>query len=151
MSRIQTQGFSAEADFIATISLAERRELLRSTMIGAESAFDELGNVSEECRYDNWDGYGAKAITTDTLRNAYCVLEAIPIGYPSPSIGAEPDGAITLEWHRDRRHTLSVSVDDDGNLTYAALLGPSKVYGVEIFFGDLPAIILELVVKVLAA
>lgn len=151
MSQIQTHGFSAEAEFIATTSLAERRELLNSTMIGTESALDELGDVWEECRHDNWDGYGAKPVTADVLRNAYCFLQSLPLGCPCPSIGAEPSGMLTFEWHRDRRHSLSVSIDENSDLYYAALLGPSKTHGTEIFFGDIPNVIWDLIDRVVGA
>jgi hypothetical protein len=86
-----------------------------------------------------------------TLRNTYQLLESLPLGFPAPSIGAEPDGQLTLEWHRSPRRTLSVSVDGDGNLHYAALLGPNRAYGTEAFFGEFPDAIRQLVWKVYSA
>ncbi|MFH0937823.1 MAG: hypothetical protein V1899_00835 [Planctomycetota bacterium] len=67
---------------------------------------------------------------------------------PMPSVGAEPDGHVTLEWHHSSRRTLSVSVSPDGELHYAALFGASKVYGTEPFFGNVPKSILDLISQV---
>jgi hypothetical protein len=43
---------------------------------------------------------------------------------------------------------LSVSVSPDGELHYAALLGLSKAYGTEPFFGEAPRPILDLIFRV---
>ena len=111
---------------------------------------DELATVWEECRQSNWDGYQALAVSQDTLRYAYLFLELLPLGYPKPSVGAEPDGQLTLEWHRSPRQTLSVSVSPEGNLYYAGLFGANRVYGTEAFFGDVPQSILTLIRRVYA-
>jgi hypothetical protein len=100
---------------------------------------------------ENWDGCEASAVSQDTLRNAYSFLESLPIGFPAPSIGAEPDGHLTLEWHRSGRRTLSVSVSPDDELHYAGLFGPSRVYGTEAYFGEVPHSILDLIRRVYSA
>jgi hypothetical protein len=56
--------------------------------------------------------------------------------------------AFAFEWYSAPRKTLSVSVDDCGNLHYAALLGPDSVYGTEAFVGVLPKRILDLIYQV---
>jgi len=112
---------------------------------------DELGSVWNECSASDWDGYGAVAVTQDTLRNAYCVLESLPVGFPHPSIDAEPDGALTLEWYRSPRRTVSVSVDESSDLHYAALLGPNRQFGTEVFAGEMPDRIMALVDEVFSA
>lgn len=84
----------------------------------------------------------------DTLRNTYSLIESLPWDAPRPSLGAEPDGSLTLEWRRSPQHTLSVSVTPDGELHYAALLGPSRAFGTEAFFDELPEPILGLIRRV---
>ena len=96
----------------------------------------------------DWDGYGAIAVAQETLHNAFLFLESLPFGFPAPSIGAEPDGHLTLEWHRGRRRTLSVSVSPEGELHYAGLFGPSRVNGTEALFGEVPGSILDLIRRV---
>ncbi len=112
-------------------------------MLGLDlSVFEELATVADECRHSDWDGFGALAVTQETLRTAYCFLEALPLGFPAPSIGAEPDGHLTLEWHRSPRRTLSVSVSPDGELHYSALFGSSRAFGAEPFIGEIPEAVL---------
>lgn len=143
-----TAGFSPEAELVAKAARSGQRRLQSSNALGIEPVLDELGTVWEECRLPDWDGYGAAPVSQDTLRNAYILLDSFPLGFPHPSIGAEPDGQLTLEWHHSPRRTLSVSVTPDGELHFAALLGPNRVYGTEVFFGAVPQRILELIRQV---
>ncbi len=144
-----TPGFSKPAEFVTEQNSICSRHMHESSAFGIESLLrEEFSNVWEECRLENWDGYNALPLTQDTLQNAYAFLESLPLGFPRPSIGAEPDGQMTIEWHRSRRRTLSVSVSPDGELHYAALLGVGRTCGSEPFFGEIPKNILELVRKV---
>lgn len=146
------RGFSDAAQHVDDSTRRGRRHLNESNAFGIESvARDELGSVWEQCREPNWDGYNALPVSQDVLRNTYLLLESLPIGFPAPSIGAEPDGALTLEWHRSPRRTLSVSVGPEDELHFAALFGPNRVYGTEAFFGEVPESILELIRRVYAA
>jgi len=108
----------------------------------------ELNGLVSECGLPNWDGHGARPVLAKTIRQAQRFVEALPPGTRAPSVGAEPDGHVTLEWHRSARQTLSVSISPDGELHYAALLGASKTYGTEAFFGDVPECILVLISRV---
>jgi hypothetical protein len=59
---------------------------------------------------------------------------------------------LTLEWHSSPRRTLSVSITPEGDLHYAALLGPrKKAYGTEPFFDEVPKAILDLIGQVAPA
>lgn len=149
---LATSGFSKAAKYVDFQASQGRKRLQESSAFGMESTLrEELASVWEECREPNWDGYDALAVTQDVLRNTYVFLESMPLGFPRPSIGAEPDGDLTLEWHRSARRTLSVSVNAFGELQYSALFGPSRVYGTEAFFGDVPDTILNLIRRVYAA
>ncbi len=140
-----TYGSSEAARFLSAEAREPHRRLHGSNSLGIESALRELGEVWNQCREPNWDGFGAVAVSSDALRWAYAFLEALPLGTPVPEIGAEPDGSFTMEWHRSPRRTLSISVGADGDLHYAALFGPSRSYGTEAFFGDVPKDILALI------
>lgn len=150
---LTTRGASNEARFVAEQAEQGRQHLHDSYYLGlrAKGVFHELCEVADECRTPNWDGYGAEPVSTDTYRLAYCFLEALPLGTPAPSVGAEPDGHLTLEWYRSPYRTLSVSVSPEGDLHYSALIGPNKAYGTEAFFGDSPKTILDLIRRVYAA
>jgi hypothetical protein len=149
---VTTPGVSSSARFVEKSARREMRALQESNVFGLESLLrEELATVWEECRVADWDGYGAAPVSQDALRNAYSFLESLPIGYPAPSIGAEPDGHVTMEWYRTPRRTVSVSVSPDDELNYAGLFGPSRVHGTEAFFGEVPPSVLTLIQRVYSA
>lgn len=148
---ITTTGFSESA---RTVDGYRRREALRlreSEAFGLDSRLRaELEEVWEECQQPNWDGHDAIRVSVETLRNVYQLLECLPIGLHVPTISAEADGHLTLEWYRTPKRLLSVSVTPDGELHYAGKFGPNRVFGTEAFFGELPSAILGLIKKVYA-
>ena len=151
LAPLPTSGFSDEARNIANATNVQNRNWRTSAALGNQELFDALATVWNECKHPNWDGYDAHAVTQDTLRNAYRLLESLPLGLPSPTIGAEPDGELTLEWHHSPRRTLSVSVTADGYLHYSGLFGPNHTNGTVAFFGDLPAEILALIKRAIGS
>src|SRR6266705_124634 len=98
----------------------------------------EIQKIAEECAGAGWDGYGASAVTPEAVAQARLFAEAIPAELPMPTIGVEPDGALTFEWYRDPTQVLSVSVDATAALSYAAALGSEIISGTEIFDGRVP-------------
>lgn len=116
-----------------------------------EAKLQELAALSEECRLPNWDGQGAAPVSRETVGNASRFLHALPPEYPPPSLGVEPDGHLTLEWYRDPRWILSLSVSPESDLYYAALFDTSDVRGREVLYGDVPDIILGLIRRVFPA
>jgi hypothetical protein len=147
---LTTSGISPTANYVSQKSRESRLHIEKSQSLGAafENARQELCKTFDERCEPNWDGFGALPVTQDTYTQAYRFVEALPLGKCQPTIGAEPDGQITLEWHRGPYQTLSVSVSPDGDLHYSALIGPNKSYGTEAFFGDVPRTILDLIDRV---
>ena len=140
---------STEAKYVRDQIDEHNRFLHESAAIGMEKVIrEQLADVWEECHDPNWDGYNALPVIWDTYNNAERFLLGLPLGIPGPSIGSEPDGHITLEWHRSLRRTLSVSISPDDQLHYAALLGPARTCGTEPFFGEVPDSILDLIGRV---
>ena len=150
---VPTDGASDTARYVASQIEEGRRQLQNSFAFGmrAKGVFGELLQTLEECRESNWDGYGAQPVSDTTYQLAQKFIEALPLGTPAPSIGAEPDGHLTVEWYRSPRRTLSVSISPDGDLHYAALIGSAKAYGTEPFFGEAPKAIVDLIHRVMAA
>src|SRR5438309_1308430 len=116
------------ADRIDAAAQRHRNEF-RLSVLGHQEAFDELAEVYDECRNPGWDGYGANAVEHETLQLAYTLIESLPLGFPRPSVSAQPDGQLTLEWYRAPTRTLSLSIDPDGFIHYGGLFGPEKHFG----------------------
>lgn len=149
---VWTVGLSGDAQFVdrsARDSLLGFRKAY-SLDDGRRAVQAELAGQQEECSRPGWDGYGAEPVTMDSYRNAYRFIEALPSGFPMPSVGAEADGHLTLEWYRNPSRVVSVSVSPDGELHYAALLGFSaRRNGTEPFIGEVPADLLQLIRRVM--
>ena len=146
LSPMTTHAASETADYIARQSKEERRRMQASYALGLGAmGVDELYRIVEQCSNANWDGYGAMPVTRETFIQACNFMEALPLGTTAPSVGAEPDGHLTLEWYRSSRRILSVSISPEGELHYAALLGHRKIYGTEPFWGEVPRIILDII------
>lgn len=122
---------------------------MQKSQYGPESLIrGELADVWEECSQPGWDGFNALPVTWDSLSLTERLLRALPFGSCKPSIGAEPDGDITLEWGKTAHRRLSVSVSPDGLLHYAALLGAEKTCGSVPFIDEVPDTIRNLIRKV---
>lgn len=144
---MQTFGTSGAAEYVDR-QIAKGQEQLRKAILfgaGVKAAIEELHDIADECGSMGWDGYGAEPVGQETIRQSERFLNALPLGLAAPSVGVEPDGQITLEWYQSPRRILSVSISPEGELHYAALLGYSRRYGTEPFFGEIPAEILQLV------
>jgi len=50
---------------------------------------------------DNWDGYDALAITTETLHAARPILKSLPKTFGDPVCSPGADGSIVFEWLKD--------------------------------------------------
>lgn len=109
---------------------------------------EELKQLTLECGRENWDGHGGAPVAPETYEIARQLALALPENIPQPSTGVEADGHLTLEWYRDKRQVLSLSISPENNLYYAALIGESKRSGTEPFKGELPDDILRIVRRI---
>ena len=143
------RGASETARYVEEVALESQQFLNKSFAFGYESVLrGDLPAVWEECNMPNWDGYDALPVEESTFRNACRFLEFLPFGLPKPSVGAEPDGHITFEWYQSVRRLLSVSISPDAKLHYAALLGLKRAYGTEVYYQEVPEVILNLIRQV---
>ena len=147
-----TTGYSPSAEFIRDKIRSSLLELHKPEFYFSvlKKVLPELIEVKNQTAEAGWDGYSANPIGTETFARAYTLLEVLPNHIPPPTVGAEPDGDITLEWYHSPHRTLSVSISTEGDLHYAALIGPNKAYGTEVFYGEAPIGILDLIRRVYA-
>jgi len=114
-------------------------------IVGIEGVFKELcaevKKIEKECSMAGWDGYSATPVHPSSIEFARQFLRALPPGTKAPSVGADPDGHITLEWYAAPDRVLSISVSPEGILHYASL-GAARKFGSEVF--SVPAIPEEL-------
>jgi hypothetical protein len=95
------------------------------------------------CSKGNWDGEGAKAITSAAWRGALRLIDMFPTSFPKPEITASPDGSIVFEWYRQKDYILAVTISDEYKLHYNALFGQAEAYGTELSQDSLPKELLD--------
>jgi hypothetical protein len=95
-----------------------------------------------EAATDNWDGYGARAVTYGVKLRAQEFLDALP-GVPLPTIAADPDGEVGFEWYVGPRQVFSVSIGKGYDVAYAGIFGANTTHGTEYFMDELPAAVME--------
>lgn len=107
-------------------------------------------NAIDECFFDDWDGYGAKAIDVLSWKKALSFSQLLPTNVPVPDIYVDSDGEATFEWYVAPHQVFSVTVRGNGELVYAGLLGANKTHGTEHLDDELPEVILENIYRVLS-
>ena len=110
-----------------------------------QSVIVELDEIMIECSQNNWDGYGAKAISITTYSEALKIIDMLNSYFsdiPLPELTPIPDGDIGFEWF-DNGNTFAFSIDDNKTLTYAGIFGINKIHGQEILGDFIPKIIVE--------
>jgi hypothetical protein len=108
----------------------------------------ELAEMVPSTARPGWDGYESLPVASETFNRALEFAASLPNSIPVPLVGAEPDGHVTFEWYQSPERTLSVSVSPEGDLHYAALVGPNSTYGTEIYCGRTPKIILDMIARI---
>ncbi|MGC2519448.1 MAG: hypothetical protein WA373_10140 [Burkholderiales bacterium] len=105
----------------------------------------ELMDVYRDCSSENWDGEGASAVTESVLDDAVTLLFLLPPSIQNPTFQPEPAGAIALEWYKDPKRVLLLSVNGTRSIQYAGLLGDgNETHGKVNFAGSLPRAIQDL-------
>ncbi len=87
---------------------------------------------------------GGKPVDTRVFAAARDLLEALPYGFAVPEIGLDPDGEVAMDWLKENREMVSVSVSPTGALSYAAKLRDRTAHGVILFNGGFPTALTEL-------
>ncbi len=135
--------------------VAQEREKIFETLqmsntfgFSAKGTFQQLDEIFEECSSDGWDGERAKLISGEVLQCAKTFLKSFPLGVEAPEVGAESDGAITLEWYRSPNRVISISINPGGWLYYAAIIGVTRRHGMDFALFDVSEDLLGLISQV---
>lgn len=93
----------------------------------------QIEDIREQNKNDNWDGYGAVAITPEAAKNAQDfikkLLENSKLDLNTLRlIEVEPEnyGNIAFDWFKDHDHQISISVESNKTITYVYAIGEDK-------------------------
>ena len=143
-----TTGFSDAAQMASQYLVEHVNGMRRSQTFGLDSKLrEERGDVWSECQTVNWDGYKALPVSQNTLRQVYELLEELPDNFPAPSLSADPDGALALEWYACKDRQIAVRIID-GEIHYAAKLGSERHHGNYVLVYGWPKSLFSLIQKI---
>jgi hypothetical protein len=115
-------------------SLGEAGSTVRQSVQGAfvpaatvQERHDEILQLLAEGLDDAHER--AISVNANTFVNAANVMMAIPAELPLPRVAIESPDEIGLDWDKDVRHVLSLTVDLSDIVGYSALLGLEPHYG----------------------
>ena len=147
------QGVSEDATLIRQHLIDVLSSFYESSYIRGvhELAHEALREARADAMLDNWDGYGARAVTEQTFRNAFHFLRSLPSTAPSPEVSPEPDGEIAFEWYAGHGKALSISIGEGDTITFAGMIGRRTFHGTEPLIDELPETILQELGRTLAA
>jgi hypothetical protein len=143
---------SATADYITNAFNLSYEHLLQSHTFGfmTLNVLEGLEKLQQDCTKQGWDGYNAIPVSPATIELAKSIIAVFPYNMYCPEISAEPDGHVSFEWYRSPLRVLSISITQDGDIHYAALIGSAKAYGTEQFKGTFPHVILDIIQRIFA-
>ncbi|MBI4568742.1 MAG: hypothetical protein HY719_10135 [Planctomycetes bacterium] len=122
-----TKGSSREATALSDFGDESRRTT--SQTMSRDRIVNQTFDVARECANPGWDGYAANPVSEITFLRAVTFLRSLPDDIPDPTANADPDGALTFEWRVKPRWSLTVGIEPNGDLTFAALLGRARRTG----------------------
>lgn len=88
------------------------------------------------------------AIFDEVKDTAIRFIQNLPLGFPQPDVTAEPDGHLNLEWYRNARRVISVSIAPNGRLHWAALVGTESPRGTARYIDRIPSVIIDQIARV---
>ena len=142
--RPSSNGASATADRIAQM-LRDAASHSRDNATDWRPLTNALiEEIALEHSQPNWDGYGAQPIAPEAKAFAQMLIDLLPFTFPAPDPVADPDGELALSWDFGPGHVFTLSINQNGMLSYAGLLGEGgRKHGMEPFEGTVPAVVVE--------
>lgn len=146
-----------ESYFADNASLSENDANLSYKRIGEQMQEDYSVTIGERYRsiddavfraineysIDNWDGYGAKAVSASSYVTAQRFINMIPTTIPVPEIDVEANGNFIFEWYGGRRKVFDVVAERGDKLIFAVLDGDEKFSGTVVLRDEMPRRVIE--------
>lgn len=97
------------------------------------------------------DDRGWQAPTPETIAAAERLLQLVEQQPRQPQVQVEPQGTISFEWEAGDHGWLTLTVDDQGQLTHSAVIGDDEFTQAEAFGQTLPDWAASLLQRVMRA
>lgn len=108
----------------------------------------ELFEIYYECKEDNWDEAGAKAISKETLAEAVKFFELYPPHLLLPEVVPAVSGALDLEWD-SKEARCNVELNGGETIVYAGYFSENdRDFGTKPFKNYIPESLIEVIKRV---
>ena len=114
-----------------------------------EAGSAKLESVYREASTPDWDGHGALVAGSCSYHRAKEFLKLLPDTIPMPEFSVDPDGEVSFDWFYSKARLISISIGDDGSLTYIGFFGDARMKGVEHLDEKIPGSINELFARII--
>lgn len=139
-----SRGFSESARWITALVAKANRYTRQNASDWRTLAATHVRRLREECREAGWDGYSAKPVSSAVEHHAIRFVSKLPVYLPPPDVTPDNDGEVSFDWWFGPNAQFGVSVGQNGDLTYAGVVGKGvKRHGVEPFGEAVPAYVLS--------
>ena len=142
MSTTLPRGFGEAAETLNQVWHDEEKRRDETVTLSRQPLYDQLIDIFIQCSQSGWDGEDSDPVNRNTLMIARQFVESLPVDYRTPTMSGEPDGHISLEWYVHPRRILTVSINPNGILHWAALIGVEDPRGSCRFYGEMPKTLL---------
>ncbi|MBI5753275.1 MAG: hypothetical protein HZA59_14205 [Hydrogenophilales bacterium] len=116
----------------------------KKVRVASAAAFNDLHLLAQE--------NGIRVADSNAFLLAQRFLLALPSHFPLPELALDDDGEVTLDWRGDKGSLLSLTLRDDGRLSFAARFSAfDKDSGTKKFDNSIPKQVIELVQRVTQA
>lgn len=120
---LEESGLSVDATLLRTLLREARAHGSEPVSLGwKRQLHDQAMEIGEECSAAGWDGYGAAAISRESVVKAMNLIHKLPDSVRPPFLVPSPGGYISFEWHDSEKKVMSVS-PKNGVLVWASILG----------------------------
>ncbi|MFH1857211.1 MAG: hypothetical protein ABH836_08350 [Candidatus Omnitrophota bacterium] len=113
------------------------------------SCYEMLFEIARDCSEPGWDGYDAVPISGEVYLKIFTLINNFSIGLQAPELVPENDGAITLEWHKNHKQEISISINPNNIAYYACLDGSEKKHGSCVLQESLPPFLINMIDQIL--
>ena len=101
---------------------------------------ESLRSLPEKFHLADWDGYGAKPLSSNSWNHAISFVKKLPDMIGDPEADVDAEGDVTIEWYLGKGRQCLLTFSDEGNL-YCRQITPNKHDLVKLSVYDLATVL----------
>lgn len=143
LSGLSAPAAGTSAQTVARITVSALAGLKSGLRAGTSLVFNDLQMLAKECN--------TEVRENQVFLLAKRFLLALPAYIPAPELALDSDGEVSFDWQGLGGRLLTVTLREDGRLSYAARISHyDKDHGTKQFIDAIPQRVLDLVQQVTA-